>query len=326
MAISEPNYPVFGPTGSEASSVDPSPTDHPPAEGGFSSYQSIHDSVVVAGSTIQFTVEVPDKITHEGVGIIANGFGGFKSTARGLGRTLAELGLPSVRYETLRKDDTSLLKRFKDPQEAHVMVLEAITSGLKANRDLLRRVKQEQSIDLERQRLLGYSMGNAAVMLYALEHDQDIEAVVSMMGVGYGSPNLADLAKNLPRKIPAALWHELRPYLGSGEIDVDLKSLIKFIRYYFSHPTRTASEMYSCLSIDLRPAAQELGRLGVRNTYLAGEYDCLVPPDDSIEAYVGLYSVMPGGGHLLPLLKPLRTAPAAIALSEGRQPEFSLAV
>lgn len=270
---------------------------HPPEK------HLITDRVEIGGAILKWTIQFPEELRYPGIIRIVNGFGGFKATSRGLREALVSLGYTACTEEPVRIKDVPSIDDLLDPQAAHVSTHREVGRALRSNPSF-KKMPNAKELDLDRTIWLPHSMGGLSVARFADEKPDEAEAIINLMAAGYGSPTFYQIAKTLPRGIPAGIANELIPYLQSGYIDPDIENLRCIIGYYLKNPLRTAGEAWSCLHEDVRDRAKRLQKSGILLGYLAGEHDCLVPPDVSVAAYVDYHKVIKGMGHLGPQLKP----------------------
>ncbi len=260
------------------------------------------DSVEIGGAILKWTIQFPEELRYPGIFRIVNGFGGYKATSRGLRNALSSLGYAACTEEPVRIKDRPSIDDLLDPQAAHVSTHREVGRALRSD-SRFKKMPNAKELDLDRSIWLPHSMGGLSVARLVDEEPNEAEGIVNLMAAGYGSPTLLQIAKTLPRGIPAGIANELIPYLKSGSINPDIENLLCITGYYFKNPLRTAGEAWSCLHEDVRDRAQRLQKTGILLGYLAGEHDCLVPPDESVARYVDYYKVIKGMGHLGPQLK-----------------------
>ncbi len=275
-----------------------------------------HGEVVVAGTTVEYTIESPpeDHIVYEGLAIIAPGFGGFKRTSRPLRHEMALAGVVSVSYSPVRRDDHSLWSRLARSQQAHADTITAVASDI-ADQDFSD--TDVPPVDVTRRVLLPHSMGGLATAQHASDTPHGTtEAIINLAAAGFGSPTIPELLETIPKNLHHAVFKELIPFVMSGKVDVTPQNFWRFLHYYGVNPTRTIGEIYACLSTDVRPTVWQLGRQGVLSAFLAFEHDALIPPHDNLGDTVDYYEVMPGAGHMAPQLKAKEVAQGVVDTME----------
>lgn len=161
-------------------------------------------------------------------------------------------------------------------------------------------------------------MGGGAADPYAEAHPDEVEAVISLATIGRGFPTLLQLFKDIPRNAIPSLIHEVFPYIQSDEIECTPANAMQILHYYGVHPGRTFSEVYSCLTLDLRPTAGRLARLGILQCYLGFEFDCLIPPNERMADHTDRFEVMRRAGHLAPQLKSAQVARAVVNMHQNK--------
>jgi hypothetical protein len=259
--------------------------------------------VEVGGTTLQWTVQLPEEIRYPGIARIVNGFGGYKATSRVLRKALAQEGFVTCTEEPVRANDATSWDDLTDPQAAHVQTHRAVHDAIFDHPEF-KESPHAKDIAKEATLWLPHSMGGLSVARLVDEKPDETVGIINLMAAGYGSPNILQLARTLPKGIPGGIKKELIPYLRSGHINPDLDNFVRITQYYARNPFRTAGEAWSCIREDVRPRAERIRNAGIRIGYLAAEFDCLVPPDDSIADHVDTYREIKGMGHLGPQLKP----------------------
>jgi pimeloyl-ACP methyl ester carboxylesterase len=296
-----------------ATTVQPPPIDTPEQSFGSEEVAAemmetvrAHGIVEAAGDSVIYTVEAPESPKYEGVGVIVPGFGGFKRTSRDLRHELALEGLTTVSFTPVRHDRQPVWTRLADSQSAHVETLGAVLADLPINKDVMVQLPRQ---DWRRHVLLPHSMGNLAAARYAeVDSGAQTEGIVSLAGVGLGSPSVLQLLETVPKGLPRALATELLPFLLARKVEITPRNVWRIIHYYASNPARTAGEMYACLSTDIRPTIHQLGAKGVTSAFISFEHDALIPPNPYIGNVVDYYTEMPDAGHMAPQLKAQRVA------------------
>lgn len=275
----------------------------------------VHRTVSLGELTTRYTFEParkPSPLAGGEIAVITPGFGGMKFTSRALRRALADEGVPAVSYEPLRGDDRSLTERLADPQRLHEETLSAVIEDL----DQVAGIRFMSGDGPEKHKviLLPHSMGGLAATRYALGREETVDSVLFLQSVGFGSPNLPQLVRNMPRRMFGSLQREFLPFLTSGHIDLKAKYAFGILDYYLANPARTIGEIRSCLTDDLDEMVLALGASGINTAYAHAEHDILVTANrERTSGVVHLFEEVKGIGHLGPQSKPDRVARWAVA-------------
>ncbi len=282
----------------------------------------IHGVVQVGDGTTKYSYQ-PSREDNPLPGIIVGivpGFGAKKFTSRVLRDAFEDRGIPSFTYEPMRKDGKGAKEHWNDPQLTHEETISAIVVDLANHVEInftdteppagsTSGGKDEIEVANNKLLLLPHSMGGPAAARYAEHRQQTVDSVFFLECIGFGSPTLPQLAKNIPRKLIGSIKNEFYPFLRSGNIDIDPRYVLGMLDYYFSVPTRTAGEIKSCLTENIMDLVINLGHAGIQTAYADGEHDILVAiEEDATDGVVHLRQKIKGIGHLGPQAKPDRIA------------------
>lgn len=278
----------------------------------------IHGVVEVGEGTTKYTFQPAAEINPLPgitVGIIP-GFGGKKFTSRALRNAFADKGVGSFTYDPIRKDGKGWREHWNDPQLAHEETISAIVIDLANHVEInftdtepIDNHPTETDTEVVKNKLLllPHSMGGPAAARYAENRQQTVDSVFFLQCIGFGSPTIPQLARNVPRKLIGSFKNEFLPFLRSGNIDIDPRYMLGVLDYYFSVPTRTAGEIRSCLTENIMDLVVSLGHAGIQTAYADGEHDILVAvTDEATDGVVHLRQKIKGVGHLGPQAKPDR--------------------
>lgn len=270
--------------------------------------QQYHGSVeVVPGFPTEYTLETTSDTINE-LGLIFSGFGGIKSSSENFSNALAQLGLPNVYWEPVRKDDRSNYERLFSPHKVQVEVVEAILKDLDERDDVI--LSNNASLTA-----ICHSMGGEPGMQFSLSNSDRVNAVILIATIGFGSPNIFTLPYSVAKGAIPGIKEELIPFLSTQEIDLSLSGLKKiyekgkrFISYFGDNVPRTFGEIGSCLSSDQENAAHTLRESGVRVVYGQPVFDVLVQGAKQARKCVDVVGEIERAGHMLVQAKPGRGA------------------
>lgn len=298
------------------------PTEEPAAEADiFISAERTHctSGVIHVGSeALKWTMEMPEDLRYEGLGIFVPGFGGFKGTSKAPTHAMAEAGIASLRYGPLRKGAAGRVESLFHSQEAHVEALEKVAADVLDHKGV-QKLPNADLVDFSRFWLVPHSMGNGAATPFAINNSGKVEGISYLATVGYGSPTPFELPVLVAKGLLPAIRHEIVPYIRSGHIDATLRSVLQVLRYYSTNPVRTIGEAAFCLTADHIESTIKLGELGLYRAYIRAQHDILVYPDEDKAGIFNDFGTMPDVGHLFAQLKP-RQMTTQVVRSIGRQP------
>lgn len=262
------------------------------------------DQVIAGGDRTEWTIEIPENLSYDGLVIFINGFGASKASSRPFRNAAAKAGMTTATYKPARKDGKSIIHRSLQPQHLHAENLEAVYSGILNNSDkILNKVAGKKDINLEKILLVPHSMGGLPATKFAVSHHAQVDKIMNLATVGYGTTTLSHMARKFPNGLLPSIRHELLPALMNGDIEMSPKHLLDEAKYFGTDVTRPIFEGLSCIRSDVRPRIERLRKLGVGVLYLAFEHDILVAPDEKVANYVDLHRIMSNAGHLAPQRK-----------------------
>ncbi len=235
-----------------------------------------------------------------------SGFGGIQFSSEPFSNAMAQLDMGTLTIEPIRKDDRSACERLFDP---HAIQLEAMDIALEGLADATG-IRLSSDVDGTKAVPLGHSMGGEPVIAFAEEHLKETYLAIMLATIGYGSPDVRSIAKNLtrPRKVVAAITEEFAPFLRIPEVPKNVQSLGKAAGYFILNPLRTVGEIGSCLTSDLTQRSQTLDENGVPVVYGQPVYDVLVQGLEGARNAVTVVSEIDRAGHLFVQAKPNRAA------------------
>ncbi len=268
----------------------------------------LHGQVeVVPGHPTDYTIETTTKEIDR-LGLIFSGFGGIKASSENFSNALAQLDLPNLYWEPVRKDDRSNYERLFSPHKVQVEVVEAILKDLDERDDVI--LSSNASLTA-----ICHSMGGEPGMQFALSNSDRVNAVILIATIGFGSPNILTLPYSVAKGAIPGIKEELIPFLATQEIDLSLSGLKnfyekskRFISYFGDNVPRTFGEIGSCLSSDQENAAHTLRESGVRVVYGQPVFDVLVQGAKQARKCVDVVGEIERAGHMLVQAKPGRGA------------------
>lgn len=275
----------------------------------------ITDRVISGAGPVEWTLEIPENLAYDGVVHFINGFGATKESSRPFRKAAAQAGYATVTCETARKDGQPVTARAFHPQALHLDTIYAVSQGMRAHRDGIRKnVPNGKTIDLDRKFLAPHSMGGLSATNFASKEPDSVDIIMNLATVGYGTTTLRNIARNLPNGLLPALKHEIIPAMQNGDLEVSPKHFWSEIKYFLTDTTRPVFEGLSCLRTDVRTEVAVLRSLGKGVLYLAFDHDILVAPDPSVADYVDIHKIMPNAGHLAPQRKAGKVMEEVVAL------------
>lgn len=269
--------------------------------------------VLVGEEPVDWTLEVPEQLRYNGIAIFVPGYMGIKQSSRKPRNALANEGIAALSYSPSRGGGESRLVSLKDPQLLHVETLRLITANLVERQDeIVKTVPNGNLLDFQRFILVLHSMGGLAGPRFALQEAGKVEMLVGYATVGFGHPTLQELLKDIPTGLGGSIQHELIPAFTMGAIELSLRNMRDFIRYYAR--LRVISEGISCLTGNVLDEVEKLDDRGVPYHYYGFGKDILVRPDQTVSEYVTSYSLLDRYGHLAPQVKARKVAKEMAAM------------
>lgn len=257
---------------------------------------------VSTGGGVDWTLEVPENPTYQGLTFFVPGYLGIKQSSREPRKAGAQLGEATLSYSPAREDGLAWYKGWQDPQFLHVKVLGDIYDDVLQHKEQITRLTPGATmLDFERVRLKLHSMGGLAGPRFALNHSSSVESLVGYATVGFGHPTIWELAQDIPSKAPAAIKHELIPGFTTGAIEMNIRNARDFVRYYSR--LRVLFEGLSCIRDKTIQEVDSLADKNIPYHYVAFENDILVRPSEDISEFVSSFHVMKKYGHLAPQVK-----------------------
>jgi pimeloyl-ACP methyl ester carboxylesterase len=273
-------------------------------------FHTAHGAVHVphASEPVKYTLTVPAEVVHPTIHLIVPGFGGFKSSSRGLRNSLSQhQGTAAISFEPPRQG--RLLEDLFDAQRLHTDTIDAILDDVAYN-EQLQDIDSAAQLDLSSVVLDPHSMGSLSATRYALAHSQNVKSITYIESVGLEDPRPW---RFMSRLLPAII-QDIGPSIAKGELrDYGTHSdlLLKAIHYYGRNPLRTVGEIASCMKGDIRDSVIALKAAGVKQAMLYGDRDPLLPAELSVNASAHLVDhceVMPNAGHAAPQAQAQRVA------------------
>jgi hypothetical protein len=272
-----------------------------------------HGSVEVGRELVTWTAEVPREPKYDGIAFIVPGYLGVQLTSESLRTALARQGIATVSFSPAREGEESFLETFVDPQGLHVETLGRITRSLVDSQAILKKyVPGGNELAFDKFILLAHSMGGFAAPRHALTMPSGIHAIYGLATTGFGSPTLADLAKDVPRGMVGSIIHELVPAARQGDIPLNWQNLADMRRYIGR--LRFIFEGLSCVSARERfSVVEDVGKLrdlAVPYIYHAFKWDILVRArEEKLNGIVTKLIKEERWGHFAPQAKAEKLAP-----------------
>jgi hypothetical protein len=256
--------------------------------------------VKVGRDDVVWTLEVPENLAYDGLGIFVPGYSGIKGSSRGPRGSSADQGIAVATYKPARRGK-SWYETVTEPQRLHAQTIGAVSRAIANSTEIRRNAPNAKEIDNDKKLLLAHSMGGLGATAYALEDPDSVDAMIKLAACGYGHPTLRELAVDIPRGSHLGLWHELIPSLREGDIALSLRNVRDLVQY-FSH-LRAVIEGNSCLRQDSRESVAALRQRGIYVAYQGYQHDILVRADPGVADHVDYHEIMGNAGHLAPIRK-----------------------
>lgn len=259
-----------------------------------------HGKVAVFGAEVGYSVATTEACERgSGITIIGNGFSAFDGTSNGLRNAGASAGETTVAFAPLRHDHANPWRNLLNPQVGQVEAMAAIIEDLQ-NSDLLNALPHGDKLDLEQITLELHSMAGISGTDFAELNPGVVKKIRFLAAAGFGSPNFAELARNLTPKGLNSLMRDGIPLLAQKDFAPLHKAIIGLAKHH-RRPDRTIGEIISCFRADI---SERVANLGADTLYLDFEEDTVIPPNPDKARAVDGYALMHGVGHCAPQHSP----------------------
>lgn len=265
----------------------------------------IHGNVTLPkGEETDYTLEFAEESDLDSVFLLFSGFGGIKMSSSPFSNAMARLHMPLIHFEPIRRDNRLNKERLLNPHKIHIETMEEVLGDIEDNIG----IKFGKGVDESRIGVIGHSMGGEPAIRFAEEHPEVTEEVILIATIGFGSPNILEIAKKLPGGIVPSVKEELVPFFKSDEIDLSLSGAIKAIRYFTDNLPRTTGEVGSCLTSDQEDRVHNLRANGIPTIYGQPVYDLLVQGAEGASRSVDMVGTIKRAGHMVLQAKSGRAA------------------
>ena len=232
-----------------------------------------------------------------------SGFGGVQFSSIPYAEAIAQRGIGALTIESIRDDDSSASERLWTPHEVQVEAMHYAVEVVQHELGI-----GPSSEHKTRMLVQGHSMGGETATSFCEDRTKDCDALILFATIGFGSPTITSLIKNVPQDIIPGITEELIPFLSLPNVKTSATNAIKVVRYFVTDPIRTSGEIVSCLTSNLRHRITNLRDDGLPVVYIQPEFDALVQGGKEAERWVDLMLVMEGAGHIVLQAKPHKAA------------------
>lgn len=232
-----------------------------------------------------------------------SGFGGVQFSSIPYAEAVAQRGPGTLTIESIRDDGSSASERLWTPHDVQVEAMHHALQVVEKEVGIGPSTKHKTGMIVQ-----GQSMGGETATSFCEDRTDECDALVLFATIGFGSPSISSLIKNVPKDIIPGITEELIPFLSLPNVKTSATNALKVVRYFVIDPLRTGGEIVSCLTSDLRHRVTELRDAGLPVMYVQPEFDALVQGGEEAERWVDLMLVMEGAGHIVLQAKPHKAA------------------
>ncbi len=232
-----------------------------------------------------------------------SGFGGVQFSSIPYAEAVAQRGIGTLTIESIRDDGSSASERLWTPHHVQVEAMHHAITIVEKRTGIGPGTEHNTRLLVQ-----GHSMGGETATSFCEDRTKECDALILFATIGFGSPSILSLLKNVPQDIIPGITEELIPFLSLPNVRTSATNALKVVRYFVIDPLRTSGEVISCLTSDLRHRVTELRDAGLPVIYVQPEFDALVQGGEEAERWVDLMVVMEGAGHIVLQAKPHKAA------------------